>query len=471
METLQASDDQLAVAPTAAGPARLLARSLSADPDLNPETTSMLNLLCAWCIGCMIAVEGTLSVPSLLGYVESLGGDKHVYGLCAGCFSMARLLCMGFYGFWVDRRPYKEVFAVSLGASIFASLLYAAAPSLGLWAVLASRAALGATAAQGVATQAFTARNTSLADRTHYMGIFVLVANTLTLAGPALNLFIVWLPRFTLHLGPISLVFDNFTWVGYFLMLLQLPALLFVRRAFQEPLRRPPAPPPHLGPVGECLTLGGLLPYMRLFVDPWLHKTGAWFVFILNFRNAFTMNAINFAVPVITSRDYGWTQLHNSYVFVALSLESIISTAILQRASKRFNDRNLMSTWALISHTGLLAYAGLSSFGVSSLPVATFISSLVWYDFGSSMPPTQSLYSKLIGKGNAGLYFSVLQSNASLANAISGQLVGLAYGSWGAPALWGFLQVMWLASWIMLFFMWNRLHPVAVQRIPSERCT
>ena len=38
------------------------------------------------------------------------------------------------------------------------------------------------------------------------MGIFVLVANTLTLAGPALNLFIVWLPRFTLHLGPISLV-------------------------------------------------------------------------------------------------------------------------------------------------------------------------------------------------------------------------------------------------------------------------
>ena len=211
-------------------------------------------------------------------------------------------------------------------------------------------------------------------------------------------------------------------------MLLQLLALLFVQRAFQEPLRRPPAPPPHLGPatwprhnpralaigclsrllhayaeaeVGECLTLGGLLPYMRLFVDPWLHKTGAWFVFILNFRNAFTMNAINFAVPVITSRDYGWTQLHNSYVFVALSLESIISTAILQRASKRFNDRNLMSTWALISHTGLLAYAGLSSFGVSSLPVATFISSLVWYDFGSSMPPTQSLYSKLIGKARA----------------------------------------------------------------------
>ena len=44
---------------------------------------------------------------------------------------------------------------------------------------------------------------------------------------------------------------------------------------------------------------------------------------------------------------------------------------------------------------------------------------------------------------------------------VSGQLVGLAYGSLGAPALWGLLQVIWLASWIMLFFMWKRLHPAA----------
>ena len=110
-------------------------------------------------------VAGTLSVPSLLGYVESLGGDKHVYGLlgtprsgdpethsrmaialkagpiqseplqrlCAGCFSMARLLCMGFYGFWVDRRPYKEVFAVSLGSQpellLRAAVGYAPSPA------------------------------------------------------------------------------------------------------------------------------------------------------------------------------------------------------------------------------------------------------------------------------------------------------------------------------------------------------
>ena len=144
---------------------------------------------------------------------------------------------------------------------------------------------------------------------------------------------------------------------------------------------------------------------MRLFVDPWIRHTGAWFIFVLNFRNAFTLMAVNFAVPVITSRDYGWTQLHNSYIFVALSLESIISTAILQRASRRVNDRNLMSIWAAISHSGLFAYSVCSGFGTSSLSVAALISLLVWYDFGTSMPPTQSLYSKLIGKAR-GLEYS-----------------------------------------------------------------
>ncbi|CAE7159217.1 mfsd8, partial [Symbiodinium pilosum] len=444
---------------------QLLARTLSDDPELNPETTSFLNLLAAWCIGLLVAIEGTLSVPSLLGYVESLGGDKHLYGLSAGCFAMARLLFMGLYGCWVDRRSYKEVFTVSLGASVVASLLYAAAPTLGLWALLASRAALGATAAQTVATQAFVVQNTSLADRTHYMGIFVLLSNTLTLAGPALNLFIVWLPHFELHLGPMVLVFNNFTWVGYFLMLLQLISLLFVVAAFNEPARRPSPRPPSLGRVGDCLTLWGLFPYMRLFVDPWIRHTGAWFIFVLNFRNAFTLMAVNFAVPVITSRDYGWTQLHNSYIFVALSLESIISTAILQRASRRVNDRNLMSIWAAISHSGLFAYSVCSGFGTSSLSVAALISLLVWYDFGTSMPPTQSLYSKLIGKGNAGLYFSVLLSNGSLANAVSGQLVGSAYGSLGPPALWGLVQVIWILSWIVQVFMWRRLHPEYIREM------
>jgi len=207
------------------------------------------------------------------------------------------------------------------------------------------------------------------------------------------------------------------------------------------------------------------MPYLRLCLDPWLLKTGSWFVFVQNFRNAFTATAINYAVPVITARDYGWTQVENSLVFVFLSVESIISTAVQQWASRRVNDRNLLSAWGIIAHTGLLAYVASSSFGKASLPLGTFIFVLVWYDFGTSMPPTQSLYSKLIGKSNAGLYFSVLQSNSALATAISGQLVGFAYGSLGSPALWGLVQAMWIVSWIVLCFMWRRLHPEHIREM------
>ena len=51
-------------------------------------------------------------------------------------------------------------------------------------------------------------------------------------------------------------------------------------------------------------------------------------------------------------------------------------------------------------------------------------------------PPVLSLYSKLIGAGNAGLYFAVLQSNGALARAAFGQLVGFAFGRFGPVSLW-----------------------------------
>ena len=185
--------------------------------------------------------------------------------LCAGCFSMARFLCMGLYGYWADRRSYKEVFMASLGpgaqirevlatedcrrncvkaeAVVSSDRLQSTcfqAATKGLCpcepavccsckpghvgaAGCQSRAGCNSSAVgcdpsaprqrtrlehavnRGRLAVRFIARNTSLDDRTHYMGVYVLVSNTLTLAGPALNLFIVWLPRFEINLGPLKL--------------------------------------------------------------------------------------------------------------------------------------------------------------------------------------------------------------------------------------------------------------------------
>jgi len=456
----------------AAGPSR--ARG-TADPvgddgdvNLDPENTAMLNLFCAWSIGFLAAVEGTVSVPSLWKYVESLGGTRRDYGMAISIFAIGRVAAMGMFGMWVDRRTYKEVYVVSLLISMFSGFLYASAPTVGLWALLVGRGLLGAMSAQTVATQAFISRNTSLRDRTRYMSINVLVSNTLTLGGPAFNFIIVALPEFEVELGQRRMVFNRYTWVGYFLLCGQLAVLAFIVCCFKEPHKGPFRRPHPMSCAASVLTLGGLFPWMRVWIDPWLRKTGCWFIFVNNFRNNFTAFSVTYAVPLITDRDYGWGQLQNSYIFLGLAIESIISTAVVGYASKWTNDRNLLTLWGIIAHSGLLAYALISGFGSNMISLALLLSLLIWYDFGTSAPATQALYSKLIGKGNAGLYFAMLQSNGAVSRVLSGQIVGFAYNSWGAPALWGCVHLLWALSWIALCVMWKRLHPEYIKAMHAR---
>lgn len=50
--------------------------------ELDPRNTALTNLLCAWSIGFLSAIEGTISVPSLWQYIDSLGGTHEDYGYC-----------------------------------------------------------------------------------------------------------------------------------------------------------------------------------------------------------------------------------------------------------------------------------------------------------------------------------------------------------------------------------------------------
>ena len=135
------------------GPDASAAEGGDSRSDLDPDTSGLTNMLCAWAIGLLSAVEGTISVPSLWQYVESIGGDHSDYALCISGFALFRVLAMGVFGMWVDSRPYKEVWAISLLISMLGGWIYAAGPTLGVWAVVIGRAILGAMSAQSVACE------------------------------------------------------------------------------------------------------------------------------------------------------------------------------------------------------------------------------------------------------------------------------------------------------------------------------
>lgn len=436
--------------------------------DLDPRNAALTNLLCAWSIGFLSAIEGTISVPSLWQYIDSLGGTHEQYGYCIAAFALFRVSAMGLFGMWVDARSYKEVWVVSLLVSMVAGFVYSSGPTFGVGVVVAGRSILGAMSAQSVAQQAFVSTNTSLADRTKYMSINSLVSNVLTAAGPVFNLVIVALPRFTVHIFGVDFVFNSYTWVGYFLFVGQVATLCFILRYFEEPERKERRKAPTLQPcgsttVGNVVTLWGLFPWMRVWTDRWLRITGSWMIFFINFRNNYTMFAVTYAIPLITDRDYGYGQLENSYIYLALTVTSLASTSVIGWASKRWCDRDLLCCFQIISWSGLLTYTAVSGMGTKRLPVSWFVALLVWFTFGNSGPMTQGLYSKLIGRGNAGLYFAVLQSNGAISRVISGQLVGVAYGGLGPAAVWLSIHSLWCVQWATFCTLWSKITPEAIQ--------
>lgn len=460
------ADSSVASSDKEQGPSSSKSEPSSVSSRSEEPKSDVLNLFCAWSIGFLTAIEGTVSTPSLWLYCQSLGGSKSYYTTCIMAFPMGRLAMMGIFGMWTDMRPYKEVFVISLLISMSSGVLYASGPTLGMWVLPVARAVLGAMSCQSVATQAFVSQNTAPSERTKYMSINNVVTSSLNICGPAFNFILVALPNFEISIGISKVVFNSFTWVGWFLFLIQLLCMLFILFCFTEPAKRVErGRSTQIKGIGRCLTLGGLFPWGRIASDPWLYLTKAWVCFGLNFRNQFTNFAVTWIIPVISDRDYGFGQFENSLIFVGLALETVIASLLVGYVSKWINDRDSLCYFQFISFTGLLVYIGLSHGGTQALPLPLFVSILMWYDFGAPASQTQSLYSKMIGPGAQGTYFSVLQSNGAVGRLVAAQTTRAALSYYGMPCLWGTVMGLWVVQWFMFFAYWNDLHPTSIEEM------
>jgi hypothetical protein len=100
----------------------------------------------------------------------------------------------------------------------------------------------------------------------------------------------------------------------------------------------------------------------------------------------------------------------SSYVYAAAAVVRIIAAGVVAKLSKRYSDRALISGLEVLNVLFLALLLVPSNMTNRALPMPLFvavISGILAVDPG---PPVLSLYSKLIGAGNAGLYFAVLQS-------------------------------------------------------------
>lgn len=199
-------------------------------------------------IGLIDAISYMAVAPSLIFYVNSLGGTKEQYGVIMSCFSLASFLFKPVYGSWVDRsgNKYKLPYIASFSAAIFGNLLYFAAIllptsaaegtnyNMGVLGLLIGRFFAGMGAANNALGFSYIATVIPHDRQTTINVLLSMVRIVGMTAGPFVNLLLSEIDS-EITLGGISIPLNPYNSVGLFVALGQLVVLTVSLIFFTEP--------------------------------------------------------------------------------------------------------------------------------------------------------------------------------------------------------------------------------------------
>ena len=106
--------------------------------------------------GFLPALDSAMFVPTLWLYSNSLGGDGQWYGILVSSFWVVRFASLALFGYLSDRRPYSQLFIVSLLTGAAGGVCYSLGPWIGVAAPLLGRCLLGFSSAAQVTTQVWS---------------------------------------------------------------------------------------------------------------------------------------------------------------------------------------------------------------------------------------------------------------------------------------------------------------------------
>eukprot|EP00929_Paragymnodinium_shiwhaense_P014627 TRINITY_DN12255_c0_g1_i2.p1 TRINITY_DN12255_c0_g1~~TRINITY_DN12255_c0_g1_i2.p1 ORF type:complete len:423 (-),score=39.47 TRINITY_DN12255_c0_g1_i2:646-1914(-) len=371
------------------------------------------------------AIDQSLAAPSMWHYIRALGGDAAMYSYALSAFLIARVICLPLVGLWVDRRPHIEVLRILVSIGLFASALYALAPLCeSPWAIVVSRAVLGASSASSVATSSFIIGRTTPAERSRYMGFNNVLNNGMKLTGPGLNVFLVFIPA--LDAFGVHELLSLYTYVGWALLLCHLVALVLIGTAPSLQVRdaadtATASASATSAAAAAPVTLAGVVRHLA--------HTRAWVSYVLSANNNFGMQVVTWALPIITDMDFGWQTVQNSFFYAGMSLFGICSGVTSSLISGKALDRTIIVGHQVVIGLSFVCIALVTGCAGGARPSpALLFAAFALYAWASQgqIPGNIGLYSKLVGRRNAGLYQSILQTIMAIARVGASSLIGAA---------------------------------------------
>jgi MFS family permease len=212
---------------------------IATNGDKRLERSVMCSLAILSLIGLIDAISYMAVSPSLIFYVNDLGGTKEQYGLIMSTFSFASFCFKPIYGQWVDwsGNRYIVPYIVSFAAAMAGNLIYFGAILMpqGIYGLLMGRFLAGMGAANNALGYSYIA---TVIPPDKQTTINVLLSMTrivgMTL-GPFVNLFLGGIDT-EIHIGgSITIPLNPYNSVGLFVAAGQLLVLTICLLFFNEP--------------------------------------------------------------------------------------------------------------------------------------------------------------------------------------------------------------------------------------------
>jgi MFS family permease len=214
---------------------------IGSDGDKKLDRSVICSLVVLSLIGLIDAISYMAVAPSLIFYVNALGGTKEQYGLIMSTFSFASFCFKPIYGRWVDwsGNRYRIPFIASFAAAMAGNLIYFAAILMpqGIYGLLIGRFLAGMGAANNALGYSYIA---TVIPPDKHTTINVLLSMTrivgMTL-GPFVNLFLGGIDTEIHIAGNITIPLNPYNSVGLFVAAGQLLVVSIGMLFFNEPTR------------------------------------------------------------------------------------------------------------------------------------------------------------------------------------------------------------------------------------------
>ncbi len=382
---------------------------------------------------------------------------EYYFGLIMGAFNFAQMITSPVFGYWLDRRPMKEVVVFCMVIGAVGNTCYALAPNI--YVVLIGRLVSGAGGNIYNTGMTYVVRVSEPAERSALYAKINLIYYMGMLFGPALNYPLSLLGRYQFGLFTV----DALSAPGILMVFMLSIAVVFVHFAFEEPHHHEEEVEAENSEEAEAIAAAdakccGLAKYKPLFNSFTLVA-----VIMLQFVVQFNQISLETIVTPVTKMWFGYGQLENSLIYAIITAIFFFWFFAIIFISKKVQDRTLIvfgAVWFgasfcfsvgwMYSHPSPDTYAmPLYAFAIS---VAMVVSGIPFF-----LSSISSLFSKLIGnKKIQGMGQSMLGAANSLANILGPVISGIILPR--VDVMFAVLLGTWVLILVLLFARWSALY-------------